>query len=144
MKQVMLIFFSFLIFFGNIGISVFTHICHEEGVSKSYFFALNNCNEDVNTESCCEEEEIDAQSCCEEEEKDACCSDETLVIQVNEKYTQNHALSKILTTEYEVPIFYRSSKYPVLEKILFCKKNWKDPPPKSRKSILIQHQVFRI
>ena len=135
MKQVLLIFLSFLIFFGNIGISVYTHSCSEAGVSKSFFIAQNKCEDSEGSKSCCESEQ---------EETNNCCSDEILIIQVDEKYIQNHALSTILIPDFEAPHFFSSAKYLESEKIIFCKNNWKVPPPKSRKTILIQNQVFRI
>lgn len=142
MKQVLLIFFSVLLFFGNVGISIFTHSCREEGLSKSFFLASNDCNTNLSSDACCEEEE---DACCEEEEdKNTCCSDETQIVKLDEKYIQNHGISKILISEFDIPtIFNRSTPF-LLGEIHLSINNWKDPPPKSRKTILIQNQVFRI
>lgn len=142
MKQLLLIFFSVLLFFGNVGISIFTHSCREEGLSKSIFLASNDCNSNLSSDACCEEEEEDA--CCEED-KNTCCSDETQIVKLDEKYIQNHGITKILISEFDIPtIFYHSTPPFILGEIYLCINNWKEPPPKSRKIILIQNQVFRI
>ena len=144
MKQVLLIFFSVLLFFGNVGISIFTHSCREEGLSKSIFLASNDCNTNLSSDACCEEEEYE-DTCCEvKEDKDACCSDEVQVIKLDEKYIQNHGITKILISEFDIPTIFYHSKNILLAEIHLSINNWKDPPPKSRKTILIQNQVFRI
>ena len=143
MKQVLLIFFSVLLFFGNVGISIFTHSCREEGLSKSFFLASNDCNTNLSSDACCEEEEEEEDACCEED-KNTCCSDETQIVKLDEKYIQNHGISKILISEFDIPTIFYHSKNVLLAKIHLCINNWKDPPPKSRKTILIQNQVFRI
>ena len=135
MKQVLLIFLSFLIFFGNIGISVYTHSCSEAGVSKSFFIAQNKCEDSEGSKSCCESEQ---------EETNNCFSDETLIIQVDEKYIQNHGITKVLISEFDIPTIFYHSKNVLLAEIHLSINNWEDPPPKSRKTILIQNQVFRI
>ena len=144
MKQVLLIFFSVLLFFGNVGISIFTHSCREEGLSKSIFLASNDCNTNLSSDACCEEEEYE-DTCCEvKEDKDACCSDEVQVIKLDEKYIQNHGITKILISEFDIPTIFYHSKNVLPAEIHLSINNWKDPPPKSRKTILIQNQVFRI
>lgn len=142
MKQVLLIFFSVLLFFGNVGISIFTHSCREEGLSKSIFLASNDYNSNLSSDACCEEEE---DACCDaEEDKNTCCSDETQIVKLDEKYIQNHRISKILISEFDIPTIFYHSKNVLSEEIHLSINNWKDPPPKSRKTILIQNQVFRI
>ena len=135
MKQVLLIFLSFLIFFGNIGISVYTHSCSEAVVSKSFFIAQNKCEDSEGSKSCCESEQ---------EETNNCCSDETVIIQVDEKYIQNHGITKVLISEFDITTIFYHSKNVLLAEIHLSINNWEDPPPKSRKTILIQNQVFRI
>jgi hypothetical protein len=142
MKQGLLIFFSVLLFFGNVGISIFTHSCREEGLSKSIFLASNDCITNQSSDACCEEEE---DACCNaEEDKNTCCSDETQIVKLDEKYIQNHGISKILISEFDIPTFFYHSKNVLSAEIQLCINNWKAPPPKSRKTILIQNQVFRI
>jgi hypothetical protein len=143
MKQVLLIFFSFLLFFGNVGISIFTHSCREEGLSKSIFLASNDCNSNLSSDACCEEEKEDA-CCYAEEDKNTCCSDETQIVKLDEKYIQNHGISKILISDFDIPTIFYHSKNVLLAEIHLCINNGKAPPPKSRKTILIQNQVFRI
>jgi len=143
MKQVLLIFFSVLLFFGNVGISIFTHSCREEGLSKSIFLASNDCNSNLSSDACCEEEEEEEDACCEED-KNTCCSDETQIVKLDEKYIQNHGITKILISEFDIPTIFYHSKNVLSAEIQLCINNWKAPPPKSRKTILIQNQVFRI
>lgn len=139
MKQGLLIFFSVLLFFGNVGISIFTHSCREEGLSKSIFLASNDCNSNLSSDACCEEED----ACCEED-KNTCCSDETQIVKLDEKYIQNHGISKILISDFDIPTIFYHSKNVLLAESHLCINNGKAPPPKSRKTILIQNQVFRI
>ncbi len=139
MKQGLLIFFSVLLFFGNVGISIFTHSCREEGLSKSIFLASNDCITNQSSDACCEEED----DCCEED-KNTCCSDETQIVKLDEKYIQNHGITKILISDFDIPTIFYHSKNVLLAEIQLCINNCKDPPPKSRKTILIQNQVFRI
>jgi hypothetical protein len=116
MKQVLLIFFSVLLFFGNVGISIFTHSCREE------------------EDACCEAEE----------DKNTCCSDETQIVKLDEKYIQNHGITKILISEFAIPTFFYHCINVLSAESHLCINKWKAPPPKSRKTILIQNQVFRI
>ena len=140
MKQVLLIFFSVLLFLGNVGISIFTHSCREEGLSKSFFLASNDRTTNLSSDACCEEEE---DACCEED-KNTCCSDETQIVKLDEKYIQNHGITKILISEFDIPTIFYHSKNVLSAESHLCINKWKAPPPKSRKTILIQNQVFRI
>lgn len=135
MKQIFLIFFAALLFSGNIGISVFNHICEDEGVSTSYFLSKNKCKENSGTESCCEKKQ--------EKEKD-CCSDELKIIQIHEKYLQNHFPSSIIIPEFNSLELFSQNLFDFTFKTDLLSKNWREPPPKSGKSILIKHHVLRI
>lgn len=135
MKQVVLIFFAFLLFFGNIGISVFKHICEDAGVSTSYFLAKNKCVDEAGIDSCCDEKEDDEKNC---------CSDELQIIQIQEKYLQNYSNLLFLTPEFEASNLFTTIflKFSYRDKLVA--KKLKAPPPKSGKSILLKHHVLRI
>ena len=141
MKQVLLIFFSVLLFFGNVGISIFTHSCREEGLSKSIFLASNDCNSNLSSDASififfCFTTSIFFFA--------TCCSDETQIVKLDEKYIQNHGITKILISEFAIPTFFYHCKNVLSAESHLCINKWKAPPPKSRKTILIQNQVFRI
>jgi hypothetical protein len=135
----LLILFTFV---GNIGMSVFTHSCEEDGVFRSYFVKLDDHCED--------HEEVKIPPCCQKEgerstaKKDDCCSDDVAVYQVNFSYFSEYsqqihliASAELTTVEFQfieaLPI--RSIELP---------KTINPPPVLSGRDILIKHQVFRI
>jgi hypothetical protein len=136
-KPLILLFFSALLFLGNIGIPVFTHACEEDGVFTSFFIKQQNH---------CQEEQTELPPCCQKEKKKNCCHDEKTVVQLDEKYVQSQTLS-VPTFTFICPAdnalfsFHASQT----EDISVIQK-WEDPPPirESGRDILIQHCVFRI
>ena len=62
------------VFVGNVGLSVFTHTCEEDGVFRSFF---------IQTDDHCASEHEDLPACCvaEKQEKD-CCQDEEKIYKV--------------------------------------------------------------
>ena len=138
-KTLTLLFLSLLLFFGNIGIPVFTHACEEDGVFTSFF---------VNQQSHCQEEEelSNLPACCQKEKKKNCCSDEKTVVQLDEKYVQSQALSVPIFV-FNCPAHTTAFSFQVLQtKDISVIQTWEDPPPirESGKDILIQNCVFRI
>jgi hypothetical protein len=138
-KTLTLLFLSLLLFFGNIGIPVFTHACEEDGVFTSFF---------VNQQSHCQEEEelSNLPACCQKEKKKNCCSDEKTVVQLDEKYVQSQALSVPIFV-FNCPAHTTEFSFQVLQtKDISVIQTWEDPPPirESGRDILIQHCVFRI
>ena len=74
LTSIFLVFFSTILFVGNIGVNVFKHICSEDGVTISYL---------VNSNNHCAEEEVEEEvhACCEsKEKKDDCCNDEVAYV----------------------------------------------------------------
>lgn len=135
----LLILFTFV---GNIGMSVFTHSCEEDGVFRSYFVKLDD--------HCKDHEEEKVPPCCKKEgasssiKKDDCCSDNVAVYQVNFSYFSDYsqqihliASAELTTVEFQfieaLPI--RSIELP---------KTINPPPFLSGRDLLIKHQVFRI
>ena len=138
MKTLTILFLSLLLFFGNIGIPVFTHACEEDGVFTSFFIQQQN--------HCQEEEVSNLPPCCQEEEKKNCCSDEKTVVQLEEKYVQSQELD-VPTFAFICPAQTAVFSYSGIQaKDISVVQSWEDPPPirKSGRKILIQHCVFRI
>ncbi|MEY4288137.1 MAG: hypothetical protein RLZZ30_225 [Bacteroidota bacterium] len=136
-KTLTLLFLSLLLFFGNIGIPVFTHACEEDGVFTSFF---------INQQSHCQEKISNLPPCCQKEKKKNCCHDEKTVVQLDEKYVQSQALS-VPTFAFVCPVKTAVYSFPKSQtKELSIVQTWEDPPPirESGRDILIQHCVFRL
>ena len=136
-KTLTLLFLSLLLFFGNIGIPVFTHACEEDGVFTSFF---------INQQSHCQEKISNLPPCCQKEKKKKCCHDEKTVVQLDEKYVQSQALS-VPTFAFVCPVKTAVYSIPKSQtKELSIVQTWEDPPPirESGRDILIQHCVFRL
>ena len=137
MKPLILLFFSALLFLGNIGIPVFTHACEEDGVFTSFFIKQQNH---------CQEEQSDLPPCCQKEKKKNCCHDEKTVVQLDEKYVQSQTLS-VPTFTFICPAHAAVFSFHASQtKDISVVQKWEDPPPirESGRDILIQHCVFRI
>lgn len=137
MKTLTLLFLSLILFFGNIGIPVFTHACEEDGIFTSFF---------INQQNHCQEETSDLPPCCQKEKKKNCCHDEKTVVQLDEKYVQSQGLSiptfSFICSIHRAVFHFSRSKTKDISVI----QTWEDPPPikKSGRDILIQNCVFRI
>lgn len=146
LKTSILGFLIVFTFVGNIGMSVYTHSCEEDGVFRSYFINQEDqCAEHKKTEEnlppCCQKVKTVAKSCVL---KDDCCSDDVSVYQLHFPY---YSVYKQIVKLHQivVPIAFQSF---TVNNILFSKQDVKqiiNPPPiLSGREILIQHQVFRI
>ena len=80
-KHFLITFLIAIVFFGTIGVRVFTHSCVEDGVFKTYFVQVNNH---------CEDKKKDLPTCCQKDkdkkEKKDCCHDETEVFKLKVDY----------------------------------------------------------
>jgi hypothetical protein len=135
----LLIVFTFV---GNIGMSVFTHSCEEDGVFRSYFVKLDDhCDNHVEEKvpPCCKKEGANSSV-----EKDDCCSDDVAVYQVNFSYFSEFsqdfcinaaAVSQAVEFQFVEALPIRSIELP---------KTINPPPVLSGRDLLIKHQVFRI
>ena len=135
----LLILFTFV---GNIGMSVFTHSCEEDGVFRSYFVKLDD--------HCDDHEEEKVPPCCKKEgasssvKKDDCCSDNVAVYQVNFSYFSEYSqqIHLIASTDQTVVEFQFIQALPI--RAIELPKIINPPPVLSGRDILIKHQVFRI
>ena len=132
---ILLVAFTFI---GNVGFSIFTHTCKEDGVFRSYFIEQ--------TDHCDEHQEETLPPCCKKKTiKDkGCCNDEVDVIQIKLDFHTQYQTS-IETFFSEI----KSIKYGFEKNVVLCSNQQLtkhiDPPPKPwGKEILILNQVFRI
>ena len=128
-----------LLFAGNIGISVYNHICSKDGVFTSLYFP---------NDSHCQEKQNKLPPCCQKKKikKSNCCHNETKIFKLKADYS--NTCSKIdlsiksisiskdnLLAFFSVEVANTESK----------KFSGHDPPPLIfGREILIQNQVFRI
>ncbi len=124
------------VFVGNVGLSVFTHTCEEDGVFRSFF---------IQTDDHCASEHEDLPACCvvEKQEKD-CCQDEEKIYKVKWDYFHNDQidLPSFDNLEFTITKFnYLNFVQPVVLKTAIVR-----PPPLlySSRELLIKKQVFQI
>jgi len=123
-------------FVGSVGVGVFTHFCHKDGVEQSYILPLNHCSE----------EKVEVSSCCAHEVKvqeSDCCSDQMELIQLDfEQYESSSLFSfapAILQHHFE---FALAKEDIVIDATPVAFAN--PPPKRSARQILIENQVYRI
>lgn len=138
-KGTFIIFFTFLLFIGNIGIPVFTHACKEDGVFRSYFIqSYDHCKEkNKNVSPCCKKNKP---------EKKNCCHDESNIIQLKFDYATTwnefHCL-EYAYFESPIKVNYPNFNFSLEKEHVGLFNNI--PPPKPwGKNLLIQQQIFRI
>lgn len=122
---------------GSVGVGVFTHFCHDDGVEQSYIIPQANMCED-------EHEALDA--CCSAEvhvEESDCCSDLIDFYQVD---FENFETSQLFSFTPEKILDIQSLDFDfVVASKEVAQSNYANPPPlRSGRQILIQHQVFII
>jgi hypothetical protein len=135
----LLILFTFV---GNIGMSVFTHSCEEDGVFRSYFVKLDDhCDDHIEEKvpPCCKKEGAGSSV-----KKDDCCSDNVAVYQVNFSYFSEYSqqIHLIASSDFNAVEFQFIESLPIHS--IELPKTINPPPVLSGRDILIKHQVFRI
>lgn len=138
----LLILFTFI---GNVGMSVFTHSCKEDGVFRSYFVKTqDHCNdekEEIKPPCCQNQKKVECTT--EIEEKD-CCNDEVDIFKINLDYFSDSQLSLPVIGFYQKPITFNFSQV-FTHALEYNPEHYIHPPPRlSGKDILIKIQVFRI
>lgn len=127
-------------FVGSVGVGVFTHFCHDDGIEQSFVIPQANG---------CEDQHEEIETCCAQEtevvetaESD-CCSDEIDFFQVEFDQYENSDEFNFTPVEFvEVQPFTFTVEI-ASSQIAF--PNYANPPPiKTGRQILIEHQVFRI
>lgn len=135
----LLILFTFV---GNIGMSVFTHSCEEDGVVRSFFVKIDDhCDdhEDVKIPPCCKNEGKSSKA-----KKDDCCSDDVAIYHVNFSYFSQYSQDIV----YQATVSSNTLEFQLIESLpirsIELPKTFNPPPVLSGKDLLIKHQVFRI
>jgi hypothetical protein len=130
-------FLTVILFFGNVGIALYTHVCEEEGSFTSLFIPDN---------SHCEKELSELPACCQKKQKQDCCHNETKVFKVQSDYSTS-CLKLIFHTPYLVAEehFFELNFNPTFINEKSLAFSGTDPPPLLYgRKILIRNQVFRI
>lgn len=126
-----------VLFAGNVGINVFTHICREDGVSVSYFI---NAGEDHCHRKMAEEES----SCCHEDQPskdDDCCNDEVRYIQWRGD-AERHAFPEFRFSGCIVPEIFEAPAVTVELATAEVPVLYTDPSPPDGREILLLKQVW--
>jgi len=135
----MILFFAIVLFVGNIGVPIYTHACKEDGVFHSFFIEVNDH---------CEEVKNDLPPCCKANQlkEDDCCKDESTIIQLKLDYSttwNDFQVSEFYFQPLKIKAVYTDNV--ALSTAYLTTNKGKDPPPKSYgKTLLIEHQTFRI
>jgi len=121
---------------GNVGLSVFTHTCKEDGVFRSFFIQLDDH---------CATEHDDLPICClAEKQKKDCCNDEEKIYKVNWDYFHQDQVNVPSFDFFDLP----STKFKYLNVVVTTAEQTSivRPPPilHSSRQLLIKKQVFQI
>lgn len=139
-RNIFIIFLLSIVFFGTVGVRVFTHSCEEDGVFKTYFVQFNNH---------CEVKKVELPPCCQKEkekkEKKDCCHDETEVFKLKIDYLSfwdDYFFESISIPETHNFVLNDQIE-PVDEETLIASNT--DPPPiLNGRQILLKKRVLRI
>ena len=130
-------FLIVLIFFGNIGVAIYTHVCEEEGSFTSFF---------IPDDSHCEKKLNELPACCQKKQKKDCCHNETKIFKVKSDYS-----TSCIKLSFDSPSlvvekhFFELNFNPTISNEDSLSFSGIDPPPLLYgRKILIRNQVFRI
>jgi hypothetical protein len=136
-RMVTICLLTFLLFFGNIGIPVYIHICKEEGSFISLFYQDN---------SHCKKKNQNLPACCRKNQEKDCCHNESKIYKLHSEFSNSS-----VKYSFETPIIivekttYYSSFDPQIKVLETKQFSRTDPPPLLYgRKILIKNQVFRI
>lgn len=130
---------ALVVFTTTIGFNVFAHFCKQDGTSISYVIPEKHaCQEKQEVPSCCHKEEKSDKTF-----KEKCCSEQIWSYKLTSEldHSINHA-SPFFIVVPTIEFNYFTPAYS-FNPILRAAYEYL-PPPKSGKTILITHQVFRI
>lgn len=130
-------FLIVLIFFGNIGVAIYTHVCEEEGSFTSFF---------IPDDSHCEKKLNELPACCQKKQKKDCCHNETKIFKLKSDYS-----TSCIKLSFDSPSlvvekhFFELNFNPTISNEDSLSFSGIDPPPLLYgRKILIRNQVFRI
>ena len=132
------------LFVGSVGISVFEHVCKEDGVSLSFF--VNNGESECEKHHDEHQEEVKSKKCCHKEEsseEDGCCSDDMEYFKLKVDL-DSHAQQKIIPELIAAKINSRIivPEFSTLED--HYTSDYVNPPPPKSEEIRINKQVWII
>jgi len=130
---------------GNMGMSVFTHYCEEDGVFRSYFVETqDHCSDDHDKTlpACCSENVSDKCSIAISE-KD-CCSDEVNIFKIKLDYHTDYQLHFNLFSEVTNSEIFTIISEDIRIKGFNPLTTYHPPPKPKGRQILITKQVFQI
>lgn len=136
-RKIAFVLATCFVFLGSTGFYVFVHSCKMDGREQSlYFKSEHQCEEEVQTESCCHQP-------AEEKSKD-CCQDEVKIVQVN--YDYFHSTESPEFVPFHLPTAPGWSS--VLSESIECEALLSSiqntgPPPEGGRELIIRNQQFR-
>lgn len=145
MKSIAALTAVLFLFLGSVGVSVFSHICEEDGVNVSYFVpdeevcGGHSHEEHTSAQEACP---IEDNCCCDEEESSGCCSTSTELVKVDLDYFHNSLNKAIFIPTESIALIWKVEEIIVLPNV-FCASG-SDPPPKLGKELLIANQQWLI
>jgi hypothetical protein len=130
-------FLTVILFFGNVGVALYTHVCEEEGTFTTFFVPDN---------SHCEKKFSELPECCQKKQKKDCCHNETKIFKLQSNYLTSFLKfsfdSQLLAVEKH---FFEINFNPTFNNEKTLAFSGTDPPPLLYgRKILIRNQVFRI
>lgn len=135
-QTIVLFSLIFYVFVGNVGLSVFTHTCEEDGVFRSFFIQLDDH---------CASEHEDLPACCVTEKQDKdCCQDEEKIYKVKWDYFHHDQID--LPSFHHLEFTFTKFNYLNFVEPVILKTAIVRPPPLlySSRELLIKKQVFQI
>lgn len=142
-RQILILFFASVIFFGTVGVNVFVHYCKIDGVDYSFIVPKDDhCNKEEAVESCCVIKKEVSKS--EEQLNEDCCSDQVTSFKIASEIFQKELNPNQFVS---VSVFKPIIVFAVLTSSFepdFQYFNFRQPIPKSGKDLLIQNQIFTI
>ena len=142
-RQILILFFAAVIFFGTVGVNVFAHYCKIDGVDYSFIVPKeDHCNKEEATDSCCMAKVEIAKD--QEQVNEDCCSDEVTSFKISSEIFQKEINSNhIIALSHYNPTLIHAIAIQDSEPD-FNYYNLRQPIPKSGRALLIQNQVFTI
>lgn len=137
LKNLIFLIFAAFTFVGSVGMGVFTHFCHKDGIEQSYILPPANH---------CADKKTEVQICCVHEvqiQESDCCSDQVDFFQLDFEQFESPYFFSFYTEAFSSGAYFSFRFVPASSELVAS--NYANPPPiLSGRQILIQNQVFRI
>lgn len=133
-KSSILILSVIFLFFGSIGVDVFSHLCQESRIAVSYSSASDD--------HCGDHEVAKTKSCCEDEHESDCCEDEYYHIQLKLDFVNGVDVSPVIIAEISTEPVLIQNELPL--DVASVESHNSLPPPKSGKEHILEKQNWLI